>query len=221
VSKPDFSDITVVLDRSGSMASVADDTIGGLNRFVDDQKNHPGQAILSLYQFDDIYEAVHRAVPLPSVPPLTRETFVPRGSTALLDAIGRAIVETGDRLSAMPEYERPSTVVFVVTTDGRENASKEYTRDKVNEMIAHQRDVYGWHFVFLGANQDAISTAAALSIPAANAMTYAANRVGVAAAFGATSRGVANLRAGNKGAVYNTADREEQRKAGAWHHGQG
>jgi hypothetical protein len=216
VPRPNFSDITVVLDRSGSMATIADDTVGGLNSFVEDQKKHPGEAVLSLYQFDDVYEAVHRAVPLPSVPPLTRETFVPRGSTALLDAIGRAIVETGDRLSSMAEHDRPSTVVFVVTTDGQENASKEYTKVKVNEMIAHQRDVYGWHFIFLGANQDAISTAASLSIPASNAMTYASNKMGTPMAYASASVGVSNLRSGSK-EVFSDADRAAQRKAGAKH----
>ena len=136
---PKKCDITVVLDRSGSMEAVADDTIGGFNHFVKDQREEAGSACLTLVQFDTEYEFVHRALPIAEVPRLTRQTFRPRGGTALLDALGRSINETGARLAAMPEAERPGRVVFVVLTDGEENSSREFHAAKVGQMIAHQR----------------------------------------------------------------------------------
>ncbi len=181
--KHDYTDVTIVLDRSGSMASVKDDTIGGFNQFVADQKKVPGMGKITLVRFDDQYESVFRDLPLASAPDLTTATFVPRGSTALLDAIGRTIIETGARLSAMAEADRPGKVVFVILTDGMENASRTFTLAKINEMIALQRDVYKWQFIFLGANQDAIATAAAMQIPAGQALTYAASGKGVKQEF--------------------------------------
>ena len=213
----DLCDITVVLDRSGSMAAVAADTIGGMNRFLDDQRKAPGAAQLTLVQFDNEYEPVYRAVPIAAVPPLTGETFVPRGTTALLDAAGRAIAETGARLAATPEPERPGKVVFVIVTDGLENASREYTRERLMGMITHQRDAYSWQFVFLGANQDAIASAAAIGIQGTHSMTYAHTAAGTAAAFAAVSRGTAKARAGAAplAAYFMPEDREEQERHGA------
>jgi hypothetical protein len=216
--KSDACDITMVLDRSGSMSAVAGDTIGGVNTFVADQQKVPGDCRFTLVQFDDVYEFVHRGVPIADVPPLTSATFVPRGYTALLDAVGRAIAETGARLGAMPEAERPGRVFFAIVTDGHENASREYTHAKVLEMINHQRDAYSWQFVFLGANQDAIKAGTAIGVPAANAMTYAHNSEGTARAFGAMSRGTTANRVAAAGAgveYFSQDDRDQQVKAGA------
>lgn len=215
--RPDLCDITVVLDRSGSMASVASDTVGGFRAFVEDQKKAPGSAVLTLVQFDTEYEFVHRGLPIASVPPLE---FRPRGGTALLDAIGRAVVETGERLAAQPESDRPGKVVFVILTDGQENSSREYTRARVAEMIRHQREVYAWDFVFLGANQDAIAVAGSMNIAPDAALTYASNSVGTRAAFAAASRGMTSNRlAASRGsgpeAYIVQADRDAQEKAGA------
>lgn len=197
------------------MASVASDTIGGFNRFLDDQKKAAGTATLTLNQFDDIYERVFEPGDIQAVKPLSNETFVPRGSTALLDAIGRSVTDTGKRLEAMSEGDRPEKVIVVIITDGQENASREFTSAKVNELISHQRDVYGWEFVFLGANQDAITTASTFGIKGANAMTYAANSVGTQSAFASTSRNMASFRAGTaKTMAYSAQDRAEQNKAG-------
>jgi len=207
--KTDFTDITVVLDRSGSMASVVNDTKGGFDHFVDDQKKAPGQANLTLVQFDTIYDFVHQGKPIAEVPPLV---FEPRGGTALLDAIGRAINETGARLKAMPESDRPAKVVFVIITDGEENASKEFTKDRINDMIKHQRDAYKWEFVFLGANQDAIQAGTQLGIAPLNSMTYAHNSKGVQAAFHTTSMNMRSFRAGS---AVNMAYSEEDRKEAA------
>lgn len=184
----DTTDITIILDRSGSMQSVADDTIGGFNRFVSDQRTGHGEATLTLAQFDDRYETVFTALPIARVKPLTATTFVPRGSTALLDAIGVTIDRTGARLAAMNESDRPETVMIVIITDGYENASSQYTVARINEMIAHQRDVFSWQFVYLGANQDAIATAAQMGMAGGAALTYAATPIGTERAFSSVSR---------------------------------
>jgi hypothetical protein len=184
----DFTDITIILDRSGSMESVAGDTIGGFNRFVQDQKGGHGDAALTLVQFDDRYETVYAGVPIERAQALTAETFVPRGSTALLDAIGRTIDETGRRLAAIREPDRPEQVIMVIITDGYENASRHYPSHRISEMIAHQSDVYNWQFVYIGANQDAIATAAAMGVDAGSALTYAPSAAGTEQAFASISR---------------------------------
>lgn len=167
--RKDFTDLTLVIDRSGSMRSCMTDAQGGINQLIEDQKKLPGHATLSLVQFDTEYEFVHRAVPIRDVP---EYKLVPRGSTALLDAVGKAIVETGERLSRMQEQDRPGVVAFVIVTDGQENASHEYKKDQIKDMIKQQQDVYKWHFTFLGANQDAFAEAGSMGIGAANAMQY-------------------------------------------------
>jgi hypothetical protein len=186
----DLSDVTVVLDRSGSMASCRDDAEGGLNTFVEEQKKHTGETLFTLVQFDTDYEFVHKGKPVREVGPCE---LVPRGATALLDAVGRAIVETGERLAAMPEPERPGLVVFVILTDGQENSSKEYTKSKIKEMIERQQNVYSWQFTFLGANQDAFSEAQSLGIYAAAAANFIPKRS--KEAFLAASANVHRMRA--------------------------
>ncbi len=156
-----LTDITLVVDRSGSMDSIRSEAEKGINSFLGQQKALPGKAVLTIVQFDSEYEFVHNGVPLAKVGPYQ---LVPRGSTALLDAMGRAIKETGKRLDKMPEAARPGLVIFVVMTDGQENSSVKYTKAKVNEMVRHQQDVYNWKFTFLGANQDAMAEAKDLGI---------------------------------------------------------
>lgn len=195
------------------MRSVASDTIGGFNAFLDEQKRAPGTATLTLHQFDDVFETVIEAADIKAAPDLTRETFVPRGNTALLDAMGSAIDRTGTRLLLMREPDRPGKVVFVVITDGIENASRKYRADLVNQMIAHQRSKYGWEFVFLGANQDAITSAAQFGMSMANAMTYQHTGHGTQRAFAATSENLAKFRSGAKSAMdYELHQRAEQQQ---------
>ncbi len=170
----DYTHIAIVLDRSGSMAPTAQDTIGGVNTFIEGQKKLPGKCTLSLVQFDHEYTPMATFVDISNAPVLDGFNYVPRGMTALLDAIGRTINETGNTLRNMPEETRPSKVVFVIDTDGYENASKAFKREKIFEMISHQRDKYKWEFVFLGANQDAIATGASIGIATAGSMTYTA-----------------------------------------------
>ena len=215
--KPNMTDINIVLDRSGSMDAVKNDTIGGYNAFLAEQKAAPGEAAITLVQFDHEYEVVYQAAPLSDAKQLDGNTFVPRGNTALYDAVGRTINATGARLSAISETERPGKVIFVILTDGEENASKEFSATRIAEMIQHQKDHYQWEFVFLGANQDAITAAAKIGIQQANAMTYAANARGTADAFGTVAKNMVSYRMGvSKSAAFDDDDRELQRKAGAY-----
>lgn len=194
--KDNSSFIAVVLDRSGSMGAVVRPTIDGFNEFVKKQREVPGEATLLLAQFDDEYEVVFEK-PLPDAPELTDKTFVPRGTTALYDAIGRTIQNVGRSLEARPESERPSKVIFVIITDGFENASKDFSQAKIKEMIAHQKFVYSWDFVFLGANQDAVLTAAGFGISGASALSYNSNPLSLRAASASLSNYTTTVRTGN------------------------
>jgi hypothetical protein len=214
--KDDYTHITMILDRTGSMDTVKDDTIGGFNQFLSDQKKQPGEATMTLVQFDsqDPYEVLNDFSPLAEVSELTPETYVPRGGTPLLDAIGRGINDVGAKLAQKPEEERPGKVIFVILTDGHENASREFNRNHVFTMIEEQRKKWKWEFVFLGANQDAIAEARTLGIPHAAAMTFAASAIGTTSAFDAMSKGVAAYRSAEVGAAYSfdEADRKKQQK---------
>lgn len=171
--RQDFTDITVVMDCSGSMASCRSDAEGGLNSYIEQQKKVPGKALFSLVQFDTKYEFKYKGTPLQEV---GHCTLNPGGMTALLDAVGRAITETGDRLRQMPESERPGLVVFMIITDGQENASREYTRHQIRQMIEHQQSKYNWQFSYLGANQDAFAEAASYGINLDAVANYAATK---------------------------------------------
>jgi Mg-chelatase subunit ChlD len=172
-----FTDITVILDRSGSMGSCVDDTIGGFNTFLKDQQEQAGKANLSLVQFNHGYELVYNGTPIKNAPKLDTKNYVPMGSTALLDAMGKTITDVGARLKAMPMSERPQNVLFVIITDGLENASHQYNRNQVFDMVKHQQDVYKWQFLYLGANQDAIAVGITMGIPMASAGTYDADNL--------------------------------------------
>lgn len=187
----DRTAIMVVLDRSGSMASISDDVRGGFDAFVAEQRKEPGEATLTLVQFDTAYEVVYINRPLAEVPPLVH---VPRGSTALLDALGRGIVELGEALAKVDEADRPGRVIVVVMTDGHENASREYSRERIAAMVKEQRETYSWEFVFTGANVDAFAEARGLGI--AHAAGYAATSKGVADNLRGVSRGVSSYRSG-------------------------
>ena len=204
------TDVTVILDRSGSMETIASDVIGGFNRFLTDQRRQPGDCRLSLVQFDDQYEVVYVARPIADASRLTEKTFQPRGSTALLDAIGRTIDTTGTRLAALPEAERPNRVLVVIITDGEENASVDYTRDQVFGMISSQQDVYGWSFLFLAANQDAIAEAAKVGIGAQQSMNFAATGAGMRAASLSLSDAVSSFRSTGNAAVVGRAPQKKK-----------
>ena len=187
--RTDLTDITMVIDRSGSMQSIQTDAEGGINSFIEQQKQEPGEANVTLVQFDTDYEFLHCGVPVKQIPAFT---LVPRGSTALLDAVGRAINETGARLAAMAVSHRPALVVFVIVTDGAENSSKEFTREKIREMIEHQQSVYNWQFTFLAANQDAFAEGASMGIAQAGTAGYAMDKM--QNAWGATAKKMSRMR---------------------------
>jgi hypothetical protein len=195
-----LTDITVIIDKSGSMSPIRHDTIGGFNRFLEDQKKQPGEAKLTLVQFDDQYEVHLNAVDLKYVSPLTPETYMPRGSTALLDAMGKTIDRAGRRLAAIPENERPGQVLFVIITDGQENASREFKgpngKKAIFEKVTHQQEKYNWTFLFLGANQDAIQVGADYGFLANNSLTYATNKAAVDNAFSTVSMASTLTRSG-------------------------
>ena len=173
------TEMVFVLDRSGSMSGLAADTIGGFNELIEKQKKIEGDAYVTTVLFDHEYEVLHDHVALGEVAPLTDKEYFARGSTALLDAVGRTIDSVGARLAAAPEEERPEHVVFVITTDGMENASREYTAKQVREMVEHQQQKYSWQFVFLGANMDAVSEARNLGISAKYAADFTPSHSGV------------------------------------------
>lgn len=164
------TEIIMLLDRSGSMSSIADDMAGGFNAFMDEQRESSPNANVSLYQFDHGFQEVYVAKPLADVGPLQ---LVPRGTTALLDAIARAVAETRSRLEAKPVSERPRTVVFGIITDGLENASTEVAHAAVKKLIERQEEIDEWTFMYLGANQDAIEVGRGLGIARERSMTYA------------------------------------------------
>lgn len=176
--------IAALLDRSGSMQGIADDMRGGFDAYIDAERGQPGTTQVTLAQFDDSYEVVYRNAPIATVPPLDLQ---PRGSTALLDAIGRFVTEVGAGLAALLEAERPGEVTVLVLTDGHENASVEWTKDAVKQLISQQESVYGWDFVFLGANMDAVDVGADLGFAAGKSLTYDADGDGVLGAWGAVA----------------------------------
>ncbi len=186
----DLTDITFVVDRSGSMTPRRKDAEGGINTFINDQKEAKGDAIFTLVQFDDKYEFVHKGIKIEDVPPYTMR---PRGWTALLDAVGRAINETGERLDKMPESERPGNVVVVIVTDGEENSSKEFNLKQVHDMITHQQEVYNWNFTYIGANADTFATSFALGISSNSTLQYDSTQ-STRSAFGTVSNAVSRSR---------------------------
>lgn len=213
--KDGFTRLALILDRSGSMASIEEATVAGVNKFIEEQKQVPGTATLKLVQFDDVYEEVFDT-PIAETPELTlsktprpgQKTYEPRGNTALLDAIGRTITELGSGLAAMSEEERPCKVIVIIMTDGLENASKVFAAPQVFDLIVQQRDIYKWDFVFLGANQDAIATAAKMGIAAASAMPYIANRTSTTNAVNATSAAVRRSRESGQSVSYTPGERK-------------
>lgn len=195
--KKNLTEMVFILDRSGSMHHLTNDTIGGFNSMIKNQKTENGEAYITTVLFDDNYEVLHDHIDIHNIEPITTKEYYARGCTALLDAIGKTINSVGSRLSATHEDERPDKVVFVITTDGLENASKEFTKSTVKEMIEHQQDKYSWAFMFLGANMDAVGEAASLGINTDFARTYTANEYGTESVYTAMCNSVSTIRNSN------------------------
>ena len=187
--KNNYTEVAFVLDRSGSMQSCREAAMEGFNLFLHEQQAQAvGLTKLTLVLFDDEYLVPINALPVAEILPLDETSYVPRGSTALLDAIGRTIDEVGARLAAMAEKDRPRRVIIPILTDGLENSSQSYTWREIARLIKQQTEQYRWTFLFLGANQDAIATAAQMNIAAANAATYVADTAGLHASSRSLSR---------------------------------
>jgi uncharacterized protein YegL len=186
-------EIICVIDRSGSMHAIKGDAIGGFNAFLKEQQDLPGEANITVALFDDKYDLLYDAIPIKDAEQLTDRTFVPRGSTALYDAIGKTVNQVGQRFDK--SQEKPEKVIFVTLTDGHENASAEFTNKTIADMIKHQSEKYGWEFIYLGANQDAFAISSALNISAANTVNFAATGMGTRTAYADASNLTKSYRA--------------------------
>ncbi len=193
--KKNLTEIVFILDRSGSMAGLEGDTIAGFNAMIEKQKKEPGQAIVSTVLFDNVSEVIHDRVDVQNIAPMTRDDYYVRGCTALLDAVGKAIRHIGNVHKYAREEDRPEKTLFVITTDGMENASREYTYDRLKAMIQRQKEKYGWEFLFLGANIDAAKEAARFGIDRDRAADYHADSTGTAVVYQAVSEAVCAVRA--------------------------
>jgi len=182
-----LTEVVFILDRSGSMSGMESDTIGGFNSMLEKQQAVEGEVVVSTILFDDKVETLHDRMALKDVKPMTRDEYYVRGCTALLDAVGRTLKHIGKIHKAMPEAERPQKTLCVIITDGYENASREYSYEKVKEMITKRQEKRGWEFIFLGANIDAVAEAGRFGIKADRAARYENDSEGVEANFGAVS----------------------------------
>lgn len=192
--KKGLTELVFILDRSGSMAGLESDTIGGYNALLAKQKKNPGEVLLTTVLFDDRYELLHDRIDLQKVQSITEKEYFVRGCTALLDAIGRTINKIGHAQSIIAEDERAEQVMLVITTDGMENASSEFSYEKIKDMINHQRKKYNWEFIFLGANIDAIETANRFGIDKERATNYHADHEGTLLNYQVISETVSSLR---------------------------
>ena len=196
--KQGYTHITVILDRSGSMESICDDTIGGLNAFVEQQKAGSGEATLTLVQFDshDPYEVIHHFTPIREVPALTRKTYVPRGGTPLLDALGRGINDIEQSIGKLHDGERPEKVIVAVITDGQENSSREFNKEQAEKMIKSKSSEAGWEFIFLSADLNAIADAQHLGFSSDATVAFEKSSHGVSCSMARLSESVSGIRSG-------------------------
>lgn len=193
--KNNSTELVFILDRSGSMSGLESDTIGGFNAMIEKQKKEDGEAYVSTILFDNVSEVLHDRVSLKEIPQMTEKDYTVRGCTALIDAIGGAIKHIGN----IHKYARPEDVpahtMFIITTDGQENASHRFSSDEVKKMIERQKTKYGWEFLFIGANIDAVETAARFGIERNRAVNYNADREGTKILYETISAPICAMRA--------------------------
>ena len=192
--RKNLTEIVFILDRSGSMSGLEADTIGGYNSLLEKQKKEDGEAIVSTVLFDDRQEVLHDRVKLDQMKPITDKEYYVRGCTALLDAVGGAIHHIGNVHKYAREEDRPGKTLFIITTDGMENSSRRYTYEKVKHMVERQKQEFGWEFLFLGANIDAIEVAGRFGIGADRAVNYECDAVGTAVNYKALNQAVSCVR---------------------------
>ena len=193
--KNNTTELVFILDRSGSMSGLEKDTIGGFNSMIEKQKKQEGKCYVSTVLFDSTTEVLHDRVSLDDIEPMTEEDYTVRGCTALIDAIGGAIHHIGNIHKYARKEDVPQNTIFIITTDGMENASRRYSSQQVKEMITRQKEKYGWEFLFIGANIDAVETAAQYGIPNDRAVNYNADELGTEILFDAISTTVESVRA--------------------------
>lgn len=192
--KENLTELVFILDRSGSMSGLETDTIGGFNSMLEKQKKESGEAFVTTVLFDDKYELLHDRKDIKGINAITDEEYYVRGSTALLDAMGITINNIGKALSDTNEEERPAKVLFVIITDGMENSSREFSYEKIKEMVEHQKSKYAWDFIFLGANIDAIMTAGSFGISADMAANFVSDSAGTKLNYKVISEAVSSFR---------------------------
>jgi uncharacterized protein YegL len=192
--KDNLTSLALIIDRSGSMGAVRQETIGGINAFLKEQRELDGEVRITIAQFDTYYDIIHDYVDISEVKDFTEEDFVPRGMTALLDGIGKTITDLGVRFANMNEDERPANVVACIITDGEENSSKEYNVDQIKTMIETQEDVYNWDVTFMGAGLDTIDVANSYGIKGGKSLVYDTGKMDVA--FDTMSKSVLRARGG-------------------------
>jgi hypothetical protein len=211
--KKDYTHISVILDRSGSMKSIRDDVIRGFNSFIDEQKSQPGSATLSLVQFDsvDSYQVLYDAEALEYIGPLDRSIYAPRSKTPLLDTIGRSIIDLELKLARMPTHETPDRIIFVVITDGKENASREFGRTQVNAMIERKQNTDGWQIAFLSADLGAIGEAVNLGVSTDTVMAFDKTAMGMTTSWNSVSSRVSAYRGSQASSIaFTDEDRVRQ-----------
>ncbi len=192
-----MTELVFILDRSGSMGGLEADTIGGFNSMIEKQKKTPGDTVVSTVLFDNEVQVLHDRLPLDKIPAMTERDYYVRGCTALLDAVGGAIRHIGNIHKYARKEDVPEKTLFVITTDGMENASREYTYAKVKKMIEGQQSKYGWEFLFLGANIDAAREAGNLGISAEKAVNFCNDSQGTALNYAVLSDAVHTVRQGS------------------------
>ena len=193
--KKGLTEIVFILDRSGSMGGLENDTIGGYNSMIAKQKTEEGDALISTVLFDNETEVLHDRVPLDKIEPITEKEYFVRGSTALLDAIGSAIHHIGNIHKYARNEDVPEKTLFIITTDGMENSSRKYTYDKVKKMVERQKEKYGWEFIFMGANIDAVSVANQFGVDRSRAVRYECDEKGTQLNYKMMSKMVSCARA--------------------------
>ena len=193
--KKQLTEIVFILDRSGSMCGLEADTIGGFNSLIAKQKKEEGDALISTILFDDRSEVLHDRVPLDQIKPMTEDDYYARGCTALMDAMGKAMKHISTIHKYAREEDRPDKTIFIITTDGKENASHQYSSERVKEMVEKRKSKYGWEFLFLGANIDAVESAGRFGINKDRAVNYHSDREGTALNYEVLSDTIGALRA--------------------------
>lgn len=219
--KKNLTEIVLILDESGSMCNLISDTIGGFNAFIQKQKKEEGEALVSTVLFSTESKVLHDRVPIEKVENMTDKDYCPGGCTALFDAVGEAVRHIGNVHKYARDEDVPEHTIFVITTDGMENASRTYSREKVKQLIQRQQEKYGWEFVFSGANIDSAETAEGIGISRDTAVNYCADEKGTNMLYCAMSAAVSSARAGKKlkssSGWRKQLDQEEDKRASEAH----